>query len=93
MFDDVLARIQVKVRAFEYVMTLHADEEMHEDRLRISDIEHTIHAGQIVERQRDRRTREWKYLIAGPTADDIRVVVVAKISPTGMVVIVTVYVA
>jgi hypothetical protein len=48
--------------------------------------------GQIVERQRDRNTGEWKYLIHGQTDDGLDVIVVVKLSPTDMVVIITVYV-
>ena len=51
-----------------------------------------ILTGQIVERQRDRKSGDWKYLINGQTDDRLNVIVVAKLSPTDMVVIITVYV-
>lgn len=73
-------------------MTVHADEEMDNDGLTILDVEQVILTGQMVERQRDRNTGEWKYLIKGQTDDRLDVVVVAKLSPTDMVVIITLYV-
>ncbi|HEY2922737.1 MAG TPA: DUF4258 domain-containing protein [Candidatus Binatia bacterium] len=92
MFEPILQQIQAKIRTLDYVMTIHADEEMDDDGLSILDVEQVILAGQIVERQRDRNTGEWKYLITGRTDDGLNVMVVAKLSPTDTVVIITVYV-
>ncbi len=80
MFDRTLKRMREKVRARQYVMTVHAEEEMEDDKLTIFDVEHGILTGKIVERQKDRDTGEWKYVIHG-----------AKLSPTGKLVILTVY--
>ncbi len=80
-----------KVRTRQYVMTLHAEEEMNDDELSIFDVERAILTGEIIERQRDRVTGEWKYLIEGRTVEEDEIVVVAKISVTGKVVIITVY--
>jgi len=91
VFDEMLQHIQARVRALAYVMTVHADEEMDDDGLGIFDIEQVILTGQVIERQRDRQTRDWKYLIHGQTHDALDVIVVTKISPTDTVVIVTVY--
>ncbi len=92
MFEPILQHIQAKIRSLDYVMTVHADEEMEDDELSILDIEQVVLTGQIVERQRDRNTDEWKYLINGQTDESINVMVVAKLSPTDTVVIITVYV-
>ncbi len=92
MFEPILQHIQAKIRSLDYVMTIHADEEMDDDGLSILDVEQVILTGQIVERQRDRNTGEWKYLIRGQTDDSLNVMVVAKLSPTDVVVIITVYV-
>lgn len=91
MFEQVWSHIQAKVRALEYVVTIHADEEMDNDGLSIFDVEQVILAGQIVERQQDRQTQEWKYLIKGQTNDLLNVIVVVKCSATAMVIIITVY--
>jgi hypothetical protein len=45
----------------QYVVTLHAEEEMDNDGLSIFDIEHGILTGKIFERQKDIITAEWKY--------------------------------
>lgn len=92
MFEPILQQIQAKIRLLDYIVTIHADEEMDDDGLTIFDVEQVILTGQIVERQRDRNTNEWKYLISGQTDDRLNVIVVAKLSPTDMVVIITVYV-
>ena len=91
MFDHVLQRIREKVRALDYVMTLHAEEEMEDDDISILDVEHGILTGEIIERQQDQETGEWKYLIAGHTLADDPIIVVAKLAFTGTLVIMTVY--
>ncbi|BAU14359.1 hypothetical protein LEP3755_49060 [Leptolyngbya sp. NIES-3755] len=83
--------MQEKIRQRQYVMTLHAEEEMEDDGLFIQDIEQGILTGIILERQRDRNTDEWKYRIRGVTLDNTDVEVVAKLGATGSVVIITVY--
>ena len=61
----MLRRMQALVRANEYVLTLHGHEEMEADGLTVYDVQHVILTGRIVERQRDQRRKEWKYLV-GP---------------------------
>ncbi len=80
-----------RLRAHQYMMTLHAEEEMNDDDLSIFDIENCILTGRVVERQKDHDTGEWKYLIQGRTLADAEIVVVAKLSLTGKWVIITVY--
>ncbi len=91
MFDRILKRMREKVRTRQYVMTLHAEEEMDEDGLTIFDVESGILTGEIMERQKERVTAEWKYLVKGKTLTGDDVIVVAKLSPTGKLVIITVY--
>ena len=82
-----------KICARRYVMTLHAEEEMDDDGLSIFDVERGILTGEILERHKDRVTQEWKYLIEGQTIAGNPVFVVAKLSITGKLVIITVYLA
>ena len=91
MFDRVLRRMQALVRASEYVVTLHGHEETEADRLTMYDVEHVILTERIVERQRDERTNEWKYLVGGETLEGDAAVVAGKIGPTRKVVVLTVY--
>jgi len=65
MFDKIRNRIREKVRDLEYVMTIHAEEEMKNENLSIFNVENGILTGEVVERQRDAENDEWKYLIAG----------------------------
>lgn len=88
-----LTRMREEVRRRLYVMTTHAEEEMDNDGLTIFDVESVILTGEIVERQRDRRTREPKYLVRGEIIGGTRsAVVVGKFGPTDKLVILTVYV-
>lgn len=91
MLDRVLGRLRQKVRARRYVMTLHAEEEMNEDRLSVSDVESAVLTGAIVERQKDGQTGELKYRVRGESLAAEAVEVVVKIGPTGKVVVITVY--
>jgi hypothetical protein len=91
MFERILKRMREKIHTRQYVMTLHAEEEMNEDRLTIYDVESGILTGNMVERQKDKVTAEWKYRIRGKTIIGNKIEVIAKISPTGKLVIITVY--
>ena len=56
-----------KIRRKEYVMTFHARKEMNDDNYSIFDVERGILTGEILERQQDKETTEWKYRIGGKT--------------------------
>jgi hypothetical protein len=92
MHERILKRMREKVRALQYVMTVHAEEEMNDDDLSIFDVEQAILAGQIVERQKDAETGEWKYLIKGKSLEGVDVLVVSKLSPPDRLIIITMYV-
>lgn len=80
MFPRILKRLRELVRTKQYVMTLHAEEEMDEDGLSIFDIENCLLSGEIVERQKDQATAEWKYLVHGGTlGENEQIVVVTKL--------------
>ena len=91
MYDRILRRMREKIRTRQYVMTLHAEEEMDDDTLSIFDVERGILTGRIVDRQQDSVTAEWKYLVEGETITGASVVVVARLSVTTKLVIITVY--
>ena len=93
MFDRILKEMQDKIRRREYIISIHAEEEMNDDDLSIFDIESCILTGKILERQKDKVTGEWKYRINGQSLSAGEVEVVAKLSPTGKLVFITVYVA
>ena len=91
MYGRILKQIQTKIRNRQYVMTLHAEEEMDHDELSIFDIERCILTGEITERQKDRSTEEWKYVIEGQSIAGDKVGTVTKLSLTGKLIIITVY--
>jgi len=80
-----------KVQQREYIMTIHAVEEMAEDGFTIFDVERIVLAGKIIERQKDRQTSEAKYLILGNSFSERQAVAVAKFGFSGKLVFVTVY--
>ena len=65
---------------------------MNDDGLTVYDVESGILTGSIIERQRDRVTAEWKYRIRGETLTGDDIEVIAKLSPTSKLIIITVYV-
>jgi len=91
MYSRVLNRMREKVRRRQYVMTYHARKEMNYDELSIYDVERGILTGEILERQKDRTSNEWKYRISGKTIKGNEIEILAKLSPTGKLVIITVY--
>jgi hypothetical protein len=93
MFDRILRTMRERIRSGEYILTVHAEEEMDADGITVFDVEECILNGRIVERQKDRATGEWKYLIVGRTTGASLTSVVAKLGPTGKVVVVTVFVS
>ena len=92
MYPRILKRVQGLIRERRYVVTGHALDEMDDDGLTIFDVERAILTGEITERQKDAKTKEWKYLIRGKTIEGINAVVVLKQGPTDKLVMITVYV-
>jgi hypothetical protein len=86
-----ITQVRDLVRSLNYVVSLHAAEELEDDKLTILDLENIILTGRIVERQKDRETRETKIVIRGRTLDDRQAEGVAKVGPTGALYIITVY--
>ena len=86
-----ITRTRDLVRSLNYVVSLHVAEELEDDKLTILDLENIILTGRIVERQRDRQTRETKVLIRGRSRDGREAEVVVKLGPTGALYIITVY--
>lgn len=80
-----------KVRRREYVVTAHARKEMIDDDFAIYDVERGIRTGEILERQKDQITAEWKYRINGKTISGDEIELIVKLSPTNKLVIITVY--
>ncbi len=91
MFERILTEIRDKIRLCQFIMTVHAEEEMNDDELSIFDLERCVLTGEITERQKDKETGEWKYVVEGQSLTNKKIVVVVKISPTGKLVFITTY--
>ncbi|MCI0495661.1 DUF4258 domain-containing protein [candidate division KSB1 bacterium] len=91
MHARILLLMREKIRSRQYVMTFHARKEMTDDGFTIYDVESGVLSGEIIERQKDQSTAEWKYRIRGKTISDDEIESICKISPTGKLVIITVY--
>lgn len=91
MFRRLIIQMREMVRRLNYIVTLHADEEMTEDGFGVLDVERGILTGRIIERQKDSVTAEWKYRILGKAMNGKKIELVVKLSMTGKLVIITVY--
>jgi Domain of unknown function (DUF4258) len=87
-----VAHLRQLIRTLSYFVSTHAADELEDDNLTILDLENIVLTGQIVERQRDRGSRETKYVVQGSTLDGTVAEVVAKVGHTGRLFIITVYV-
>jgi hypothetical protein len=89
--DRHLRRFREAIRTDACDLRLHAVKEMNEDALCILDVECCVLTGSIQERQRDRRTGEWKYVIHGWARDGREIAVVVTWLFTGKMAVLTVF--
>ena len=91
MYNKILQHMRDKIRQNEYIVTFHARKEMNDDDYSIFDAERGILNGEILERQKDRETAEWKYRIRGKTISNDNIEIICKLGPTNKLVIITVH--
>jgi hypothetical protein len=91
MYERVLQQMRECIRTRQYVMTIHATDEMYDDNLSIFDVESAVLTGQITERQKDSTSGEWKYVLKGRTMKEENIFVIGKISPVNKLVMITVF--
>lgn len=60
-----IALLRQLIRSRQYVVSLHAADELEDDGLSVLDLESIVLTGRIVERQRDRTSRELKVVVRG----------------------------
>jgi len=89
--QPTITHIRELVHSLNYLVSTHAAEELEDENLTILDLENIILTGQIVERQRDRQTREVKSIIRGRTLDGLEAETVVKVGSIGALFIITVY--
>jgi hypothetical protein len=90
-----LERIREKIRLHQYDMTVHAVEEMAEDNLDITDVEHAVLTGRIARIERDDpRGNKYviEYVIEGVAVGGVTAVgVVGRFAGSDRYLIITVY--
>ena len=87
----ILDRIRMAIRNAAYDMTIHAVEEMAEDKLDFIDVEAAILNGKLIKTEKD-DPRGTRYTIHGTGADgDIPVGTTGRFTETGRYLIITVY--
>jgi len=91
MLDRILHRIRRLVLQRQYVVTVHAADELDADGLTVYDLERIVLTGAIIEKQRDGQTSEIKYRIKDQTIGGSPAETVVKISMTQKAVFLTVY--
>ena len=83
--------LRALVRSLNYSVTTHAADELDDDNLSILDLEAIILSGAIIERQRDRATKEAKLVVRGATLSGIEAECVVKVGRSGRLLVITVY--
>ena len=91
MYNKIENRFSDLIASGNYVMTVHAFEEMEDDGLDIFDIESVILNGKIIEKQKDVLTGELKYRFKGQTLSNGIAETVLKFGFNGKAVIITVF--
>jgi chorismate-pyruvate lyase len=91
MPTPLIRRILDCIRTLNYAVSLHAAEELDDDNLTILDLETIILSGQIIERQRDYKTREVKFVIRGRTIEGQSAEAIVKFNQIGTLFVITVY--
>lgn len=86
-----IGRIRQLVRSLHYVVSIHAAEELGDDDPSIRDRENIVLTGQIIQRQRDRQSREVKCVVRGLTLDGAPAETVVKIGYGSKLFFVTAY--
>lgn len=79
------------IRSRQYLVSVHAAEEMRDDELTMLDVENCILTGEVIERQLDAQTDEWKYVVRGYDFGRRSVTAVVKRRPAGSMLIITVF--
>lgn len=91
MAQTTISHFRHLIRTLNYVVSAHAAEELEDDNLTILDLENIVRTGQIIERQRDAKTREVKCVVSGIALDGSAAEAVVKLGFTGKLVVITIY--
>lgn len=87
---SAIERIRAKIRARDYYISSHAEEEMAEDGFERADTENAILAG-FVEKKLTHDPRGARYRVEGPARDGRPMYVLCRFKEVGSLVIITAY--
>jgi hypothetical protein len=87
---STIEKIRRKIRARDYYVSAHAEDEMVEDRFERRDVENAILRGTI-QKKLTRDPRGTRYRIEGPARDGRTMDVLCRFRETGDLIIITVY--
>lgn len=91
MYDKILELMIECVWNDTFIFPSHALIEMEKDLLTTEDVINCVLGGEIIERQKDRLSGEYKYVITGFALDERPIDVVAKLNLIGETYVITVY--
>jgi hypothetical protein len=91
MYDHILEKMIECVWNGNFFIPIHALVAIEQDLLTTEDVVNCVLEGEIVERQKDRTSGEYKYVIAGEALDNSPIEVVAKLHLVGDTYVITVY--
>lgn len=86
MYPRILAKIRALVKRGDYILSIHAENELADDNLDELDLEAAILNGEIIRRERDPIGRA-KYVIEGTTLDGKDLTAVAQFFQTRQIVV------
>jgi hypothetical protein len=87
MYPRILAKIRALVKQGDYILSIHAENELADDNLNEQDLEAAILNGTIIRRERDAIGRA-KYVIEGPTLTGKSLTAVAQFFQTRQLVVI-----
>jgi hypothetical protein len=91
MYENILDQMIECIWSDNFIVPYHATVELEKDLLSIEDLTNCVLEGVIVERQKDRHSGEYKYIIEGVALDDRPMEVVAKLSLIRETYVITLY--
>ena len=91
MYDKILEKMIECIWRGNFVITIHAEVALKQDLLKAEDVVNCVLHGEIVERQKDRQSGEYKYVIAGESINNLPMEVIAKLHALGDTYVITVY--
>jgi hypothetical protein len=91
MYPRILAKIRALVKQGDYILSIHAENELADDNLNEQDLEAAILNGTIIRRERDPIGRP-KYIVEGKTLEEKDLTAVVQLFQTRqLVIIITAY--